>query len=104
MKKLDIAITKAQLQSFTLDIRGNEPQVTATIGLFTEGGKKITEYSASTNAWDETKKLTIPPEALYALGTAAKIIEASIVKHCRDSQGALTAGDDAPINLDEIPF
>lgn len=103
MKKLDINITKAQLESFSLTLN-EKPVINASLGLYTEGGKKITTYAASSNAWDETKKLEIPLEAHALLAKAAKLIEASIVKHCRDSQGMLGSGDDMPIDLSEIPF
>lgn len=105
MKKLDISITKAQLQGFTvtLDSEG-KPSVSASLALLTEGGKKITDYSASTWAYSG-EKLDVPPEAFAHLGQAGKLIEESIVKHCRDSQLTLGSGnDDAPIDLSEIPF
>ena len=67
MKKLDIAITKAQLQGFTVSLNEDgTPNVSASLALLTEGGKKITDYSASTYTYDETKRLNVPPEA-YAL-------------------------------------
>lgn len=105
MKKLEISITKAHLQGFTITLGDDgTPNVSASIALLTEGGKKITDYTASTYAWDESKKLVVPPEAFSLLGDAGRLIEASIVKHCRDSQASLGSGEDKPLDLSEIPF
>jgi hypothetical protein len=103
MKQLDISITKAQLEGFTL-VLGETPTISATIGLYTNGGKKITTYTANTNAWDDSKKLKVAPKAHMYLAQASKLIEAAIVQHCVDSQGALGTGSDLPLDLSDIPF
>lgn len=108
MKKLDIQITKAALQSFSVTIDDEMPKVSATIALLTEGGKTITTYTISNKSWNEQDKFDLPIAAMPHLGAVARILEEVVTKHCNDSQVALTAGatafDDAPIDLSSIPF
>jgi hypothetical protein len=132
MKKLDIAITKAQLVSFDVTAEEGKPEVSVTLALMTEGGKQITSYSVRTNSWSDKDKIDLPIEALPHIGALARILEGVAVRHCRDSQLALAAPkaaavpkkavlknfspeldgtevnivdvSDEPINLDDIPF
>ena len=130
MKKLEIAITKAQLVSFDVTAEEGRPEVSVTLALMTEGGKQITSYSVRTNSWNDKDKIELPMEALPLIGSLSRILENVAVRHCRDSQLALPAPtktpktavlknfspeldgvevnildiDDAPINLDDIPF
>ena len=131
MKKLDIAITKAQLVSFDVTAEEGKPEVSVTLALMTEGGKAITSYSVRTNSWTDKDKIDLPIEALPLIGALARILEGVAVRHCRDSQLALPAPkkkkehrvvtkdfddipdgtpvnkvnvDGEPINLDDIPF
>jgi hypothetical protein len=131
MKKLSINITKAQLVSFSVELKDGQPEVGATIALITDGGKAITTYSISTDSWNNKDKFKLPMELMPLLGDAARILEGVVVRHCRDGQLALGAGGltqdeeaaadqeaDAerakgdpiienplePINLEDIPF
>lgn len=128
MKKLDIAITKAQLVSFGVKLKDGRPEVDASIALMTEGGKQITTYSIYTDEW-HSDSFELPIEAMPLIGDLARVLEAVAVRHCRDGQLALPAPaktktavlkgfpnipdgtkvnvidvGDEPINLDEIPF
>lgn len=126
MKKLDIAITKAQLMSFEVTVDDGKPVVSVTLSLMTEGGKKITHYSIDNRDWRENP-LEIPVSVLPLIGDLARALEGSAVRNCKDSQLALPAPKekpkkavlqnfgpdldgkevdliDAPINLDDIPL
>jgi hypothetical protein len=120
MKQLDINITKAQLVSFSVELKEGKPEVHCTIALLTEGGKPITTYTIFTESW-HTDKFELPIEAMPLIGDVARILEGVAVRHCRDSQLGLPAPskkaakakpaevviediDDSPINLDDIPF
>lgn len=96
MKQLDINITKAKLVSFNIGIEDNQPSVTASIALLTEGGKKITEYTIHTHHWEKELKFDLPIEALPLIGALARVLERVVVVHCRDAQQAL-----APPKIDE---
>lgn len=106
MKKLEINITKAALKSFTVSVDGEQPSISATIALLTDGGKAITSYTISTTSWQEKDKFELPMNAIKPMAELAKILEGVVVRHCQDSQLALASGevDDTPINLDDIPF
>lgn len=90
MKKLDIAITKAQLKSFSVDTDDGKPVVSITLALMTEGGKQITTYTIDTHDWRKDP-LDLPIAALPLIGDLARMLEGAAVRHCRDSQLALPA-------------
>lgn len=121
MKKLNISITKAQLVSFSVELKEGKPEVTATIALLTDGGKQVTTYSIGTDSWRSDTKFDLPVEIMPLIGDVARVLEAVAVRQCQDGQLALPApgfpvkkkvsqpaiidaGDNEPINLDEIPF
>ena len=89
MKKININITKAQIISYTVSLNENKPEVSATVGLFTEGGKLITNYSVSTNSWNDENKFELPFTTIEPIVSIMKELEVVVVKHCKDSQLAL---------------
>ena len=93
MRKINIEITKAQIESFSvsLDPEKEQPQVSATIGLYTEHGKKITTYSIYTNAWSSEQKFELPLQMFNPIYEIAKQLEIVVVKHVREGQLALPA-------------
>ena len=93
MRKLNIEITKAQLLSFSVDFdfKDNKLDVGTTLALLTSGGKKITSYTISTSAWQDETKFVLPIECIPHIKHIAKALEEVAVKHCRDSQLALSA-------------
>lgn len=106
MKKLDIQITKAALKSFSVQLEGEKPSVTATIALLTEGGKQITTYCISTSSYNERDQFELPLDVIGPIIQIAKSLEHVVTKHCRDAQKGIGAGDisEQPIDLSEIPF
>lgn len=91
MKKLNINITKAQIISFNVELKEKKPEVSATLGLFTKGGKKITEYSIYTTSWNDDNTFELPSNLIMPILTIMKELENVIVKHCKDSQLLLKA-------------
>jgi len=93
MRKINnINITKAQLLSFNVVLKEKEPEVSATITLLTTGGKKITEYSISTDAWDDSKKFELPPLMVIPILAIAQELEKEVIKHCNSTTKQLTTG------------
>lgn len=86
MKKLNIQITKAQIESFQVTLKENNPEVSATIALITEGGKKITSYSISTDAWNEVNKFELPIEMVNPILIIMKSLETIVVGHCKNQE------------------
>lgn len=131
MKKLDINITKAQLKSYTVELKEGKPTINATIELLTAGGMSVTTYTVYTDSWSDKNKFELPLAAISPIVELAKVLEDAVVAKCRDSQMALGDGvdadpieaedlailtlpskvqediidiDDKPIDLSEIPF
>ena len=103
MKKLNINITKAQILSFRVELADGQPEVSCTIGLFTDGGKKISDYSVSTNSWQDENKFELPIELLPMIGDTMRILEGVVVRHAREGQLALKAPSPDDIALTEEP-
>ena len=89
MKKLDIKITKAQIESFLVTLKEESPEVSATIALLTEGGKKITSYSISTDSWNEVNKFELPQEMIMPIMLIMRELEALVVGHVKTNQKLL---------------
>lgn len=95
MKKLDINITQAKLQSYTVELKEEKPVVSATIELLTAGGMSVTTYTVSTESWYSDKnKFELPLSAIAPIIELAKVLETVTVQKCRDSQLALGSGID----------
>ena len=56
MKQLSINITKAQLKSYTVELKEGKPEVSATIELYTSGGMAVTTYTVATDSWNDRSK------------------------------------------------
>lgn len=92
MSKLDIQITQAKLISYSVELNDDKPEVTATIGLYTEGGKQITSYSIRTSEWTpEATKFELPVTAIAPILGVAQELEKVVTKHCRDAQKVIEA-------------
>lgn len=99
MKKLDIQITKAQIESFDVTLNENLPEISVRIGLYTEGGKKITTYNIDTNGYIDDQKFELPVAVIKPIMEIMKELETIAVRHCR--KGQKTIGE---VAKDEIPF
>jgi len=87
MRTLKIEITKAKILGYNVrfDEENKRLLVDATIGLFTEGGRKVTEYAISTYSWDEAKKFDLPAKIVEPIIATARVLEKVVTKHCQDS-------------------
>lgn len=86
MRELPINITKAQIKSFSVTLGEERPEVFVSIGLFTDGGKQIAEYSISTNSWKEENKFELPVTMIVPIRKILDELEVITVRHCRNSQ------------------
>lgn len=82
MNKLNIQITKAQIVSFRVELKDNQPEVSATIALLTDGNKVISSYSVSTDSWNEKDKFDLPTSMIKPIVDILKDLEPIVVKHC----------------------
>lgn len=93
MRKININITKAQIERFTITLNDERPEVNATISLTTEGGQKIAEYSISTNAWQDENKFELPPEMIFPIRGMMDELERVVIAHCNEKQLRLMGGE-----------
>lgn len=93
MRKLNIEITKAQLKSFqvSFDETKDRPEVSATICLYTEQGKEITQYSIFTDCWNKEQKFELPIDMYSPIYEIGKGLEILVTRHCREGQLSLNA-------------
>lgn len=91
MRKIEISITKAQILSYSVTLSEELPKVHATIGLFTDAGAKISEYSISTDHWEKQNCFDLPAQMVAPIVAIAKELERIVAKHCNDTQKALAA-------------
>jgi len=93
MRKLNIEISKAQLTGFSCCFEEDgTPNVSATIALFTDGPKHITDFQISTNSWNKESKFDLPIEMILPIQKIAGALEHVIVEHMRDGQLKLKKG------------
>jgi hypothetical protein len=86
MKKININITKAEIKSFSVELNEGEPEVSATIVLFSEAGKQISAYSISTNSWQEESKFDLPVELIAPIMSILSVLEKVLVNHINNNQ------------------
>lgn len=90
MKKLDVAITRAQLVGFTVGL--NEEggiDVDVTITLLTAHGRKVTNHTIGTNSWQEENKFELPFAAIPMIQSVAKSLEEVVVQKYQEQFLAL---------------
>jgi len=94
MKITNINITNAELTGFRVELKDNKPEISATIALKTEGGKKITEYSIATDAWNDNQKMEIPITIINPIMNITKILEKVVAEHCENTTKQLSEKND----------
>jgi len=94
VKITNINISNAELTGFRIDLKDDKPEISATIALKTDGGKKITEYSISTDAWNENQKMVVPITIINPIMNIAKILEQVVAEHCENTTKQLNEIND----------
>jgi hypothetical protein len=79
MKKIDIQITKGAIKGFAVEMADGLPQVTATVALFTEGGKEVTTYSISTHTYYGTNTFELPAQMIAPIKEITARLEAVLI-------------------------
>jgi len=91
MKKIDIQINQAKILSYSVELKENQPSVTATIGLFA-GEKKISSFSLSTETWQDIT-FELPTSVIKPILKIAEELETILIRECSSAIGALKAGE-----------
>jgi hypothetical protein len=87
MKKIDIKISKAQIENFMV-ILNNEaiPDVHVTVALISDNGKKITSFSLASNHYQEEKKFDLPMGLHMPILEIMKELEKVVVARYQENQ------------------
>lgn len=91
MQDLNISIRKARIEGFSVTLKDDLPEVTATISLLTEGGKKITSYTIGSEHWEDSLKFHLPHEIVGPVVEIARILEHVVADHCQSAALRLPA-------------
>lgn len=81
MKKLDVQITKAEIESFAVEFKSDLPEVTATVALFTSNDKKVTTFTISSGRWSQVK-FDVPVGMIPAIKDIGNQLEAIVTIEC----------------------
>lgn len=108
MKKIAINISHAKIESFSVELSGEFPTVSATIWLYTENEKKISTYSVSNRKyyWED---IDFPPEIYDWLYRMLDVIEWVVTRNAQSKIGLLESRkkvskkEEKPEDLD-LPF
>jgi hypothetical protein len=93
MKKININVNKAEIKSFSVELNEGEPEVSASIGLFSEGGKQISTYTIATNSWNEETKFDLPVELVSPIMSILEVLEKVLVTHLNSNQKQIGGGN-----------
>lgn len=91
MKRIDISINQAKIESFDVTLDGERPRVCASIGLYA-GTKRISSFSIDTGSWDNNRKFELPVKMVAPILKIAKQLEEIVMLHCNSALGRLTDG------------
>ncbi len=61
INELDIRITRAEIAQITWSMRNDSHSWTISGHLLTESGRKVSDFTFSTSAWNEDMKIELPP-------------------------------------------
>jgi hypothetical protein len=94
-KKIDIHISKGKLESFTVYVDDeNTPNISTTIGLYTEHNQKITTFSVDTRNYYGNSKIDLPIGTIPAIQKIIEELELATIRKCREGQLSLSANND----------
>lgn len=82
MKKIEINISHAKIESFSVSCEEDIPTVSATIGLYTENEKKISTYTV-TNRKYYGEQIEFPPEIFDWLYRILDVIETTVTRNAQ---------------------
>jgi len=88
-KNINIQIAHGRLEQFTVYLNEEgKKDISASIGLYTHQGKKVTSYCIDTRSYYENT-IDFPISTFPAIQKIAEEIELSAIRHCREGQQSL---------------
>jgi hypothetical protein len=98
MNKIDIQITKAGINSFSVEFNEGVdlPSVSATINLYTPNNKKISTFSIGTRSWNDNK-FDLPVNMIEPIKQIAYQLEKIVTIKCNAALGLLSNIEDNPL-------
>lgn len=94
MKDIGINITKARIINYAVTFKdmGELPSVYVNIGLYTDSGTKISEYSIQSDSYLENRRFELSVEMVDKLLSMSEVLEHIVTKHCQNSCKQLKSG------------
>jgi len=89
MKKINIQINQAKILNFSVELKEENPIVSAKIGLFA-GQKQISTFSISTQDYYGDVKFDLPIQMICPILEIAEKLEEILTLKCSSSLGQLT--------------
>lgn len=99
MKRIDVSINKARINSFTVNLVLGEklPEVAASIALYA-GEKAITDFRIATDSWNKDLKFDLPAQMVPSILKIAKELEIIVVRHFNSIVGYLPPASSSVID------
>lgn len=112
MKKIEINISHAKIEGFSVSMETEIPRIAATIWLYTQNEKKISTYTVTNQRyyWEE---IEFPPEIFDGLYRILDVIEWTVTRNAQSKIWLLPAKTERQKNqtkkpkmedFDDIPF
>lgn len=93
MKNISIEINNAKIESYSVELKDQLPEVNATIGLFS-GEKQISSFSLNTQGFYQGVKFDLPARMIQPIIDIAHELENILTDQCKKSFVALPAHEE----------
>jgi len=106
MKKIDVQITKGQIKSFSVELRDDLPEVTASVALFTADNKEITTFSVTTATYCNNN-FELPIQMIEPIKEIASRLEAIVMQQCNKALGRIESKEkqtESKNPTEDMPF
>ena len=90
MEKINININQAKLLQYTVELKDDKPEISASIGLFA-GQKQISTFSLSTYSYYSGIQFNIPPNIIKPIMDIAFKLQAITIGECSKALAELPA-------------
>lgn len=92
MQTIDIQINRAKILSYSVDFANEQPEVSATIGLFS-GTNKIAQFGLRTQTYySDGITFELPPDMIEPIVSISRQLEVILVRECNKQLKRLPMG------------
>ena len=94
MQTIDIQINNAKIQSYTVTLKDDLPEVNATVGLYS-GEKKVSEFSLNTQGYYQGLEFDLPTKMIKPIVDISKQLEVILTQKCKEQMKELPESTEA---------